>query len=270
MNIPSVYLYSDYIDFLNSLVKANKDQRGFQSQLCQKLMCQPATLSRALNQVLDLTRDQVANLSQILHLGETEEEYLLALYDFKVSSSPYWRQRSQEKIKKLKLNAMQVSAQLKDVSEPLGEAIAFEYYSSWIYSAVHILLMIPEYRSFEKLKNRLKLDADELLEILGKLCDWGLVSKTKMGYEATEKSLHLDKKHPVSHQDHINWRLKSIEDIQKKKESSIHYSAVFSISKKDYETLRKTIVDDIKKHRKIIMSSDSEELCVCSIDFYQP
>jgi hypothetical protein len=270
MNIPSLYTYSDYIDFLNALVKANKEQRGFQTQLCQKLGCQPATFSRALNNTLELTRDQVANLCQVLMLSDLEVEYLLGIYDLKLSSSPYLRQRSQEKVKKLKANATKISAQLKEVSEPLDLMVAFEYYSSWSYSAVHMLLMIPEYRSFEKIKNRLKIEEEELLVILNKLVEWGLAKKTKSGFEASEKSLHLDKNHPVSNQDHINWRIKAIDDIQKKKESSLHYSAVFSMSRGDFEVLKKTLVDDIKKHRKLITASASEELCVCNIDFFQP
>lgn len=270
MNMPSLYHFDEYIDFLAALVEANREQRGFQSHLCQKIMCQPATLSRALGRRVDLTRDQVANLCQVLKLGDHEAEYLLSIYDARLSSSAYLRQRSSGKAKKLKVSATKIESQLRDISEPLDTSIAYEYYSSWIYSAVYVLLMIPEFRSFEKIKARLKVDEEELQNAISRLVSWGLVQKTKIGFEANEKSLHLDSGHPVSNHDHMNWRLKAIEDIQKKKESSIHYSAIFSISKTDYELLRETIVNDLKKHRKIITDSKSEELCVCNIDLFQP
>lgn len=269
MNIPDLYIHDDYISFIHSVVKANREQRGFQSQLCQRLNCQPAKFSRALNGSMELTRDQVANLCHVLKLNDLETEYLLSIYDFKLSSSHFLRERAQAKIKKIKSEVSRISAQLKDVSEALDRQIAFEYYSSWVYSAVNILLTIPEYQSFEKIKNRIKIEDDDLQRVLAKLVEWGMVKKVKAGYESLEKSLHLDKSHPVSGQDHINWRLKAIEDIQKKKEASLHYSAIFSMSKNDVERFKKYLVENIKNHRELISKSKSEEMFVCNMDFFQ-
>jgi hypothetical protein len=202
-------------------------------------------------------------------LNDQESDYLLSSYDFKLSGSLFLRQKAHLKMKSLKGDAGKLSSQLKEATESLDNSIAFEYYSSWIYSAVNILLMVSEYQSFSKLKSRLKVNDDELMSVLSKLVEWGFVKKNKSGIESLEKNLHLDRMHPVSSIDHINWRIKAIEDIQKKKETSIHYSAIFSMSKKDFEELKKIITKDIKKHRDLIIPSKSEEVFVCNMDLFE-
>lgn len=269
MNVPDVYNYKDYKKFLVDLVKANKAQRGFQARISSDIGCQPATFSRAIKGKIELTRDQIANLCAALRLGEMEADFVLNLFDAELSGSTYLRGEAARKNEIIRNEIFRLSAQLKETSEKLSDKYVMRYYSSWMYSAIYMLLMVPKYQTIMALLKRLKLGEDVLAKVLKELIGWGLVKKTPSGFEAIEKSIHLDKDSPLSKVDHLNWRLKALEDIQQESSESLHYSSIFSMSEEDFLSLKKIIISDIKKYRERAIKSKSEDVFVLNLDFFQ-
>lgn len=269
MKLPELFEYTKYKVFLKSLVNLNSDIRGFQTTLCNQIRCQPATLSRVLNNKSELTRDQVANICEATRMNELESEYFLALYDTELSSSPYLRRNAERKLDELKLNSQKIAAQIEDHSEILDQEYVGLYYSSWHYPAIHILLMIAKFQNLEALSLRLGLTPVALLRYIQTLIQWGLVKNNGSRYIATEKQIHLDKSSPYSNADHLNWRLKALEDLHQKKDESLHYSSIFSISENDFIELKKTLLKDLKKYRAKIIPSPSEDAFVFNFDLFR-
>lgn len=150
----------------------------------------------------------------------------------------------------------------------LSDAHLGQYYSSWLYCAVHIATSVPALRTLDKLSAHFRVPASLMTEILSYLVGQGMVTKTQenYSYNAEHRIIFLSDKSPFTRANHNNYRhlLLGRNWIDP---SEVHYSALFSVSKEHLPRLREQVRQLIQDQRALIASSGCEELAVFVCDF---
>jgi hypothetical protein len=152
------------------------------------------------------------------------------------------------------------------------EAIAEEdqsiYYSSWIYSTVHIGLTIPELDSREKHSNYLNLPLPIVVEALEFLIRCELVVFDGHRYTTKVSNVRLGNGSHNIRKHHSNWRTKALESLDREGPDELHYSSVFSLSKKDLVKVKDLLLSAIEQNAKLVKESGEEELVALCLDFF--
>jgi hypothetical protein len=106
------------------------------------------------------------------------------------------------------------------------------------------------------------------MTILHELKEMNLIVSKNGHWVHSGLNIHVPAGSPFTLQNHLNWRLKAMDDINST--NSIHYTTLFSLSKKDWQSLRETLLEFIDRQRDTIHESGTEEMFCFCCDLYQP
>jgi hypothetical protein len=143
------------------------------------------------------------------------------------------------------------------------------YYSTWHYSALHVLLSIPALQTKQALAQALKLSSAKVSEYLEFLCRTGLALEEGGHYRIGTTRIHVPSNSPMFSKHHTNWRVKAIqalEDFQPKE--NLHFSGAITLSKADAEKIRKVLLDAIERTEAIYRPSKEEVAYAIILDFF--
>src|SRR6185312_6855194 len=118
------------------------------------------------------------------------------------------------KIKKTLENRLMLKNRL-EYTNVLSSEDQSTYYSSWMYSAVHILLSVPRLASKEKMRAYLGIPHRKLSEILDFLVRTGLAVHEGGQYAYGPSSLHLGNDSGLITKHHMNWRLQAMRSLER-------------------------------------------------------
>ena len=144
-----------------------------------------------------------------------------------------------------------------NLKKTLGPEVQAQYYSSWDYLAVNILISIPGFQTQKNVSEKLGLSIERTSEVLHFLEQNGLARKVDQKYEIGESGFHLGAGSPFLVKHHTNWRVQCIRSLDDIKSDDLHYSSVISCSQKDVPKIRDAMVSAIDKIRKIVKESDN-------------
>ena len=168
-------------------------------------------------------------------------------------------------------SAFELLARLKEkrlvLKDPLGVKDSItpqnqvEFYSSWIYAAVHVALTIQKLQTKESLANYFKLEISQISEILDFMESLGLVQQSGGIFKTGQSRMHLGTDSPMLSKHHINWRLQAIQSLEKRNRTAdLHYLSVVSISSDDVIRIKSILVKAIEDFKRVIRDSPEEEL----------
>lgn len=264
----SLFLQNDYIEAIKFLIGQNKPEvKGIQTKLADHIGIRQAYLSRVLSRVADLSQEQILSVGEFFNLDHIEKDYLVHLLNMNRAGTDSLKKYYQEKLNSILSKHQNMNNRIektKDISEE-SKSI---YYSDWIYSAVHSLTAIPNFQNISAIKEALHISSDRVLEVLGFLVSLGLVKKSDNKYIHSFSNLHLSSESPYIRSHHVNWRLKSIEDISRNQNKNMHYTSVVSCSEKDFKEVQEIMVAAIKKIREKVKESKDENIYCYSIDAF--
>jgi len=263
-----VFSYQSYKKFLKDLIESMG--RGAVAKLAEAAGCNRTYLSQCFFSKVQLTSDHILGIAEYLQLSEEEEDFLLLLLLYERASNRKTQQRIKIKMDKLIQANLELSKKIKSKfdSDELSEEQKQKYYSSWKYAAVHSAVSIRDFSSTISISKKLHLSEQEVSLILKDLEEMNLLEGASGKWVHTGKNLHVPTGSFYMSQNHINWRLKSFESINRK--NSVHYTSVFSLSKNDWESLREQMLSFIERQRDYIHSSGSEEMYCFCCDLFQP
>ncbi|MGE0631738.1 MAG: TIGR02147 family protein [Pseudobdellovibrionaceae bacterium] len=263
----SVFDFTDYREFLLAKRKEGSHLRGFQTKMANAAGCQRAYLSQVMHGHVQLTPDHGIGLAELFELNEDEREYLLNLINLERARTKLLKDWF---IKRLKAQqqARQNLAKRLQANEEIQSHHEIEYYSKWYFSAIHILVGIPQFSSPKEIAIRLGLSVETVNATLTSLGKMGLVEQNGKRWDRSKQILHVAQSKPMNVINHLNWRHKAIGDIQHEPEHSLHYTAIHSLSVKDMEVLRTIFVEAIAKSRAVVGPSKDEELICLTCDLF--
>ncbi|OFZ01781.1 MAG: hypothetical protein A2070_01290 [Bdellovibrionales bacterium GWC1_52_8] len=122
---------------------------------------------------------------------------------------------------------------------------AAHYYSAWYYSAIHLLIAIPEFQTKEALHRRLRISLKKVSEVLAFLLECGLASEDRGRYTPGITSIHLGNDSPTIAKHHTNWRMHAIQALEHETPEELHYSSAVSIAREYMPRIRKVLTQAI-------------------------
>lgn len=242
--------------------------RGIKLKMAEFLNCQNTFVSQVLKADAHFSFEQAIKLNQFFEHDKDEAKYFINLLHFSRASSDELKQFYQEELNELILKNSDLKKRT-NIKNSLKEKDQNIYYSSWHYSAVHILVTIKSFRSTEAIAKKLNLTKDKTNEILHFLTGTGLLTKDGNYYTTGTARLHLSKDSSHIQKHHTNWRIRAINSIDMNLPGDLHFSNVVSMGEKDIVKIRELFIKTIAEAREIIKNSPEEKLQSICVDFFE-
>lgn len=266
----SIFDFSDYRTYLKQLLKSYpKKGHGVRSVWAQALSCQVAFVSHVMNGLYDFSIEQGEALSRHLAFNKDETEYFLLLLQKERAGThelkKFYTQLIQEKLTERE----NVRERMK-IKENLSVEDQAIYYSKWLYSAIHILLTIPDFQtSPEKIAEYFNTPLVTVREILDFLETRKLIILKNGRYLVQNNFLFINKDSPLfSHQQSF-WRQKAIESIYQNNPEDIHFASIFTISEMDLKKVKEILLSSIEDSTEVIKPSKEEKLYSICMDLFE-
>jgi uncharacterized protein (TIGR02147 family) len=267
MNDLAIFEYDDYKAFLRSLIKANSLHRGYKAFLAKSAKCERSYFSQVINSKPQLTPDHAFNLSQALEMTDLEREYWLLLVEYGRSADLQYKRFLKQKIKKLQTQSEDLRNNSSTPPE-LTKKSEILYFSKWYMVAVHLLCDVIKSDQINKIAMKLNLPHNIILDSLNELVELNLLVKKNENWKPTKDMIYVHKSSPLCDVHHINWRQQAIYDVQRKKEESIHMTAVHSISLADFQKVKQILLSSVQSSSVLAQNSKEEVLACLNIDYF--
>lgn len=264
-----VYNYQNYKEFLNDkLDDLDQGGRGARARLSRAINCQTAYTAQVLRGDSHYSLEQGESINDFFGHTDDQGYFFLLTLQLARAGTAKLKTRFQKQIQEIQKNRRFLKNKL-EAHEALPQVDQITYYSSWLYGAVHTLASIPEHQSLEKIAERLGIEVRRVNDILNFLIESHILEQSKNGEIKIGKNrLHLGSDSHLIIRHHLNWRLQSMQAIEKNPQEGIHYSSVISISKKDFENMQSVLVETLKGLKSTIQKSPPEEVYSLCLDFY--
>jgi uncharacterized protein (TIGR02147 family) len=256
-----VFDFDGYREFLRNQFPAKGEGRGRRKDLAEAIQCQTSFISLVLTNRAHMSEEMLLGACDFLKLTRFETEFLLLLLHYERAGSKKLEQFYRQKIELFRNEQSEVEEALSSNESELNGEQQIQYYSSWIYPAVHVATMLGNGMSLTDLEDILSADSDSLRNATAFLQSVGLIVKKNSLFMCTKKRIHLSRSSPLAVMSHTSWRLESIRHVQKMNDQNLHYSSVYTLSKKDYAKVKKALEAQILACEKIIAPSGRNTLC---------
>lgn len=268
----SIYTFDDSLVFLRSYVDSlpKGQKRGEYNRMAQAAGVFPSYLSQIFKGDRALNSDQALGIAEHLQLNSQETRYFLRLCDLSRAQTAKLKARITEELNELKSLHYQISNQVSYDNVSLSEEDRQKFFSSWIYSAVKLLLAIPECRTVSQISERLRQPQDRIKNILNFLVKTGLAKQDGDLFIGGPTHIHLDNNSPLIANHHSNWRKRAMDKHPFLSTShELAYSGCFALSKSDVIQIRTMLIEQIKELRKVSDPSPSQVLYALNMDWIE-
>ena len=265
----SIFESKSHFEYLKERFQSGSAERGEKTRFSQSLRIQPAYLSQILARKYSLSLEQAELANQFFDHSTEESEFFLLLVSRDRAGTVSLKKHFDAQMNAILKKRLQVVERLGRKVEISAEAKGI-YYSSWIYSAIHISCTIPELRTRKALAQQFSLP----LELVGKVLDFmvenSLLAKEGDEYLPTQTWIRLDRESPHIARHHTNWRQKAVQNLEVQTDEDLHYSGIYSMDLKTAAQIKDRFLDFIKAQIKEIEAAPEKELFVIGIDFFNP
>lgn len=249
------------------LDESSQPKWGIYKKISDYLNVNPSLVSQVISGSKDFTEEQIITVCEFLGLGKLESKYLLSLVLISRAGSVSLKKYFEEQLLEIRKQALNLSRRLKD-TKTLSDSEQFKFYSTWLYSAIHLMTTLDQKPNFKTICDRFHLSPQEAQEVISFLVEIGLVLEKEGEYFPGVKNTHLAKSSIFIVNHHRNWRLKAIQAVDHLTEQELMYTCNFSVSRKDFSVIREEFMKVIQKFLKIAQESPAEDLAQLNIDLF--
>lgn len=175
-----------------------------------------------------------------------------------------------DKLKQMQKNKKDLNAEIKTSKLVLEAEQEVKYYSNWLYAAVRILSDLPSCQKVSRLSEILKVSRKQIIEA-GEFLSQIEAAKYQSGkIIGLKKNIHLDKASPFTFIRQQCWRLKALDNFQRKHQKDYYFNALMTLDQNQVVHLKNKIESFVKEMAKESSGGEepSEALCL-NIDFFQ-
>lgn len=263
-----VFEYSDYRKAIRGCVEQHGNPWGIWARLAKAAACKPTYLSQAMREKCHLTPEQVLGIARYWEFSDAEVDFLLLLLDFARAGTRELKDHFQAKIKTIRKEREDLAARLKKPKFETGEKETL-YYSSWFWSAFHVMVSIPEFQTAKKIAQRLSLPIEFVESALERLEGFGIVVRKGQGWTYGTGDVHIPRDSLLVGVHHNNWRQRAVADSTSPLGSDgVHYTSVYSLSRADYQHLKEKMLELIEYSRLKVADSKEEEIVCFLCDIF--
>lgn len=264
-----IFDFTDYRAYLLDWIgQKPKGGRGIRALLAEAIHSPVSHISQVLKGISNLSMEQAEELNTYLGHSLEEAEYFLLLVQWERAGSEKLKKRIFSQLQRLKEKRLILKGRL-EVKAEISQENQAQFYSSWQFAAVHILLTIKEFQNKDAIARHLGISAKRTAEILEFLISIGLAQNKDGRFTVGTARMHLGHDSPMITRHHINWRLQAIQSLENESGADLHYSSVVSIAAKDIEKIKSLLVKSIENTKALIRDSPEEELHSFCLDFFK-
>jgi uncharacterized protein (TIGR02147 family) len=263
----NVFNYDDYKSYLRAAIKESPE-RGYLTKLAAAAGCQKSYFTQVLHHHVHFTPEHATSLCRFWNFDDNEEDYFIELVNYARAGTQLLRHRIQKRLTQIKDEKLTLAKRFKASDITDEESRAF-YYSSWLISAIHMAITIPDLQTVKSLSRHFRSEENEISKILEQLYKFGLAAKKGSAWVTTNKMIHLPRNSVFTSMNHLNWRNQALIDSQQHKKDSIHYTSITSLSKSDFYEIQQLVLKFIDQKRKIITPSKEEVLGCFTCDWFE-
>ena len=265
----SIFDYKDYKPYLlNSLENRSLTQKGQKLRLAEYLNCKPSYISSILNGPADLSLEQAQAANEFLGHTATESKYFLTLVLLARAGTPALRKVYGEEVKTLLEQHLLVKNRVQS-NRALTEKEQAQYYSSWYYAGIHVIVSMSDFRTREKIARALNLPQKTVNDAVEFLLEIGILKIDGKQLKQGETNLFLGTDSPFLVRHQLNWRVQAIHSLDLPREKDLHYSGVITCSKDDIQKIREVMLETIKDIRNTVQASPKDEaMYVYNLDLF--
>lgn len=262
----AIFSHSSYKSVMSAKL-GSEGQRGQITRAAEALGCQRSYLSRVISGDLHLTPDHAFQLSRFWSLNDDESEYFQTLVDFERAGNPDFRAHLKSKLAALrkKFESIGERTERKHLSI---DAIQAQYFSSWVWGAVHFLTCVPKFQTPAAIAHRLGLQEAMVRMVLQEMKSRGLVAESRDRWNYQSGEFHIDKSSPLAVFHHQNWRQRATLDAQNPGNGNVHFTGVLTMSQEDSEKIKELLLQFIAKANAISSPSKPEDALALTCDFF--
>ncbi|MGK5085700.1 TIGR02147 family protein [Bdellovibrionota bacterium FG-1] len=269
----SVFDYLDYRQYLVRLIRSRpRKGRGMKSALSAAAGCQMAYLSRILGSQADFSLEQADAVSLYLGHSEQETHFFLLCVQYARAGTERLRGRFRKELEEIRKRRLILKERFQ-VKTTLSVEDQTTYYSTWLYSAIHMCASVPALQNKEVMAAHLGISVTKVAEILEFLLGTGMVAFENGSYHLGTARLHLGNDSPLISKHHTNWRIQGIRsfdrDDKSQKNEDLHYTSIISLSRADQVKLKNLIVKTIDEFNALVAPSPEEEVHCLALDFFR-
>lgn len=264
----SIYEFQDYKRYLRYWLKHN-GPRGSQSKLADVAGCQRAFVSQVLQKEIHFSLEHAERINHFLGHTTEESRYFINLLSFARAGTQTLKDYFRQELNAILKNRLTLKDRLKN-DKVLSHEDQSRYYSSWIYAAIHMAVMIPDLNTIEKLTKHFRVPQKKILEVVDFLTSRNLLIERSGTLAVGNTHLYIsneDSQMIIKH--HTNWRVQTIAALANEGPRDLHYSGVVTLSKDDALALKAYFIQCIEEAQKKIKDSKEEVLYVLGTDFYE-
>jgi uncharacterized protein (TIGR02147 family) len=259
----SIFYKDCYKNILKEFFYA-KEQRGVLSRAANFVKCQASYISRILGSSENITPDQAFELCKFFKLSPSETEYFCLLVDYERAGGKDLKRHLKRRLESKRKENLKVSELIK--SKYPSKSLELEYFSSWIWSAIHFSTSIGGGQSLSQISKRLEVDEKEVSSCLEKLKSCDLVKEKNELWTFNGDSFHIPESSSLSLLFHQSWRLKAIQRNGSRQSSGLHCSFIKAVSKEAMKSIQQNITETIKYYDSVGGSSNPETLVNFNLD----
>lgn len=265
----NVLEFQDYKEYLlNVEAERATVQRGFRTRLAEVLACQNAYVSQVLKGKAHFSLEQGLKIATFLSLSDRQRRYFLLLIERARAGTAELANYFTHEIEAYRKKFLRPSIDLFE-AQTIPEDVHPTYYSHWMYTAIDVLVTIPNRRTIPAIIEALNLPSVAVRSAITFMLAKGLlVERNGELHPARQIQLHLGKDSPHIRQQHLNCRLAAIDSLTQIEQDDIHYSTISSLSYADCEKIKARLVSEIQKYVTTVRDSKEETLFGFNLDFY--
>ena len=265
----TLFEFTDYRAYLKSHIRSlPKLGRGFLSKIAEHLSVNTTLISQIMAGSRDLSLEQAHELSLFLGHTDLETEYFSLLVHQERAGSQKFKQHLKKKLAHLKEESLKLSKRIHHEKKLTDHERAI-FYSSWIYSVVHIFTSLKdEGVTLEEIAARFQLSRTKAAEVIYFLSNSGVIQEKEGRFHLGIQSTFLEQGSPHLLKHHSSWRIKAIEKSEKLKSSEMMLTGQFSISKKDFASVREKLTELVKNISSTVKDTTPEDIVCLNIDWF--
>lgn len=242
---------------------------GSMTRASEYIGCQVSYLTRVIKDKPQLTPDHAFRLADFLKFTPEEKKYFLILVDFERATDSEFKLHLKKELNELKLKNESIAERTQRKNLTL-EIFKANYFSNWVYTALHFMVSCPSFQKIEAIAARLNLKKSIIKKYLNELEDQGLVELIKDDqWNFKSGNFHLEKNSPLVVLHHQNWRTRAIVDAQDFSNDSIHFTSICTLSETDAQRLKEMMLDFISQANRVVMPSENEECIAICCDLFK-
>lgn len=266
----AIFEFTDYRLYLKSHLKQlPKKGRGELTKISAHLRVNTTLLSQVMAGGRELSLEQVFDLSEYLGHTELESEYFSLLVQCERAGTQKLKNHLRRRIELKQQEALQLSRRISHEKE-LSELERSKFYSSWVYSAIHLFTSLrdDDGMSLLEIAERFRLPKAKTSEILQFLLSAGLIEESSGRFKMGVQSTFVGKDSPELLKHHSNWRVQAVRKSESLTERELMFTGQVSLSRKDFAKIREQITELIQAVAVTTKDSKPDDVACLNIDWF--